>query len=74
MTQPAVTLSGDGISGDAELIFEHDCTDGGRVSVRLPVSEGGWQVVQREPLTVTPSIRCYLCGTHGRWIDGQWVT
>lgn len=39
----------------------------------MPHSGGTWQVVQVEPLTVTPSINCTACGTHG-WIrNGQWV-
>ncbi len=31
-----------------------------------------WRIVQREPLTLEPSLRCQ-CGYHG-WIrDGRWV-
>lgn len=32
-----------------------------------------WRLVQREPLTLEPSILCTVCGDHG-WIrDGRWV-
>lgn len=33
----------------------------------------GWQVVQREPLTLQPSILCRVCQTHGFITNGQWV-
>lgn len=33
----------------------------------------GWDVVQREPLTLTPSILCRSCGSHGHITNGQWV-
>lgn len=41
---------------------------------QLPISlTEGWVVVHAEPLTVSPSIMCMKCGTHG-WIrDGKWV-
>jgi hypothetical protein len=32
-----------------------------------------WDVVQREPLTLTPSILCRTCGNHGHITDGKWV-
>jgi hypothetical protein len=32
-----------------------------------------WCVVQREPLTLTPSIKCRACGSHGHIVDGMWV-
>jgi hypothetical protein len=38
----------------------------------LPVGPGGWTVVQRDPLTVTPSILCHGCGCHGFITDGTW--
>lgn len=33
----------------------------------------GWDVVQREPLTLTPSILCRACGSHGHITAGLWV-
>lgn len=32
-----------------------------------------WDVVQREPLTLTPSLLCRTCGDHGFIRDGKWV-
>lgn len=32
-----------------------------------------WSVVQREPLTLTPSILCKACGNHGHITNGRWV-
>ena len=31
-----------------------------------------WTVVNRDPLTLQPSIHCMVCGTHGYIIDGTW--
>jgi hypothetical protein len=32
-----------------------------------------WQVISEEPLTLSPSLLCRICGSHG-WIrDGVWV-
>lgn len=33
----------------------------------------GWQVVSAEPLTLTPSILCRVCGVHGFITNGRWV-
>lgn len=33
----------------------------------------GWDVVQREPLTLTPSLACRVCGDHGHVTNGRWV-
>lgn len=33
----------------------------------------GWTVEQSAPLTVSPSILCTGCGTHGFIRDGSWV-
>lgn len=32
----------------------------------------GWDVVKADPLTLSPSIKCRVCGNHGRIIEGQW--
>lgn len=32
------------------------------------------QIVSAEPLTITPSILCRGCGTHGWVRDGRWVS
>ncbi len=31
-----------------------------------------WDVVQREPLTLSPSIKCRACGNHGHIEGGMW--
>ena len=36
-------------------------------------ADTGWNVVQREPLTLTPSLLCRVCGTHGHITAGKWV-
>lgn len=42
--------------------------------VRLPLHDTqGWRVEQVDPLTVSPSILCGSCGTHGFWRDGRWI-
>lgn len=33
----------------------------------------GWDVVQWEPLTLSPSIQCRACGSHGHITNGKWV-
>jgi hypothetical protein len=32
-----------------------------------------WRVIQAEPLTLEPSLRCRACGSHGFVRDGKWV-
>lgn len=32
-----------------------------------------WTLVSLDPLTVTPSLLCRLCGDHGFITNGQWV-
>ncbi|HSU34345.1 MAG TPA: hypothetical protein VLJ88_01670 [Propionibacteriaceae bacterium] len=32
-----------------------------------------WQLVSVEPLTLSPSLLCQLCGDHGFIRDGKWV-
>lgn len=39
----------------------------------LPAGDTAWTVVQRDPLTVTPSILCSSCGCHGFITGGKWV-
>lgn len=61
--------------------FDHDCDsdvarwargEGFKSETRLPLGPDGWQVVQREPLTIAPSILCGQCGLHGFWREGRW--
>lgn len=32
-----------------------------------------WEVVQEDPLTLSPSILCRACGDHGHVVNGRWV-
>jgi Family of unknown function (DUF6527) len=54
----------------------HDCVGSfgtpHRRKTTLPVGPGRWQLAQAEPLTVTPSILCKLCGCHGFITNGAW--
>jgi len=38
-----------------------------------PEWKDGWQVVQVQPLTLSPSILCGVCQKHGYIRDGKWV-
>lgn len=33
----------------------------------------GWDIVQSEPLTLTPSLQCRACPSHGFITGGKWV-
>jgi hypothetical protein len=33
----------------------------------------GWKVEQPEPLTLSPSLLCRVCGVHGYIREGKWV-
>ncbi len=57
--------------------FYHRCTDWsfenfGIAEARLPLGEGGWQLINEH--TISPSVHCHNCGTHGFWTDGKWIT
>ena len=59
--------------------FEHNCLNNIRRRWDLypnPVigRKTTWTIVQAEPLSVTPSIHCLECGTHGFITDGKWVS
>lgn len=59
------------------LEWMHDCVASFGTPFRnetvLPLGPNGWQIVQAEPLTVTPSILCRMCGCHGFITNGEWV-
>ena len=80
MLAPTFRMDEDGV----HFWWEHDCLtylgggDGTQLSpcraeTLLPISDAGWHVAQVEPLTVTPSIFCGRCQTHGFITDGAWV-
>lgn len=68
------------ILGDGSVLWEHDALPGYKVTRHTvaPVDRATWTVVQREPLTITPSLFCDPgrggCGMHGWVRDGAWVS
>lgn len=42
------------------------------ISVR-PAWKDGWDVLQLDPLTLSPSLLCRHCGHHGFIREGRWV-
>ena len=40
---------------------------------RLFGPDRGWDLIQLEPLTLSPSLLCRTCGDHGYIRDGRWV-
>lgn len=80
MAEPTFELDDDG----KHVLWEHDCLvtwtteplwqEVVHAEVRLPINpEHGWQVQSVDPLTVTPSILCSGCSTHGFITGGAWV-
>ncbi len=53
--------------------FGHYCITGWQEGM-LPNGEQGWEVIQRVPLTLEPSLSCADCGIHGRVEKGMWQT
>jgi hypothetical protein len=83
--QPNCWLADDG----EHFWFDHDCSlvndegtniqewavsEGFNHATMLPIGPEGWQIVQKDPLTVAPSILCGGCGVHGFFRDGEWVS
>lgn len=79
MSAPTFHMDDDGI----HFWWEHDCLtylgegDGTtltpcRAETLLPINDAGWRVIQVEPLTVSPSILCDRCKTHGFITNGMW--
>lgn len=61
---------------ETHILWWHKCNHGEHHDLypaRLPNSQAGWTVVQKDPLTVTPSIMCGSCKTHGFITNGKWV-
>ena len=75
---PEVTLAED----CRHVLWSHECNfeylDSGsnwHPEVMLPLhDQRGWRVESADPLTVSPSILCGSCGTHGFWRNGAWVS
>lgn len=65
---------------DGYVLFEHDCINSqgdafrcGGYLPHLPIPNG-WTIVSKEPLTVSPSILCHACKSHGFITDGKWIS
>lgn len=79
MTEPTFALDEDG----RHVWWHHDCIftmpppkpdEPFRARTLLPLGPQHWTVTQTDPLTVTPSIQCSGCGTHGFITAGAWVS
>lgn len=62
---------------DGSARFEHRCDRGDQFATVICAPalqlDGGHAIITREPLTVTPSILCPDCGTHGFIQNGRWL-
>lgn len=45
----------------------------GRPDRRSGENRPAWEIVQDEPLTLSPSLLCRTCGSHGFIRNGKWV-
>ena len=59
----------------AGVAYRHPTPAGRACEGYAPLSPPGehWQLVQREPLTISPSLLCRACGHHGFIREGKWV-
>jgi len=60
----------------AGMYYEHPCVGGlpGPSFINFkPEWKDGWDVVSLEPLTISPSLLCRVCGHHGFVRNGRWV-
>lgn len=60
----------------AGIQYTHPDGKGGECSGWAPFlsySKNGWTVEQEEPLTLSPSLLCRICGHHGFIRNGRWV-
>lgn len=80
--QQAIDLGGDVqnaeirfLDGEAHgLYYEHPCAGGKLAPGWVPFTgEYRWEVQQSDPLTITPSLLCRVCGHHGFVRNGKWV-
>jgi len=56
--------------------FHHWCyafEEWATVHNQLPLGGAhGWTLTNTDPITITPSIWCHGCDSHGFFTDGQW--
>lgn len=55
------------------LDYWHACHGKRRVGWIPLNSPKGWTLEKREPLTISPSLLCQVCGHHGFIREGKWV-
>jgi hypothetical protein len=55
------------------LAFFHPCADGDHQSYVPLGTNLGWTLVSEDPLTLSPSLLCPICGHHGFVREGRWV-
>ena len=84
-TEPICYINPD-FGGKPALFWEHDCVQEGKDAFhsrgilrsdkygRLDAPSPEWTIVSEEPLTVSPSILCLACNTHGFFTDGVWLS
>lgn len=61
---------------DGQVAFEHRCDRGDRgVVICAPMLRlgAGHSITQEDPVTISPSILCPDCGTHGFIQNGRWT-
>lgn len=63
----------DGVPGG--VAYEHPTPTGARCQGYAPLQSPGetWDLVQLDPLTISPSLLCRGCGHHGFIREGKWV-
>jgi len=65
------------IVGHTNLKTGEQCRSGimldGEVARRVFNEKSRWQVISMEPLTLSPSLLCMVCGDHGFIREGKWV-
>lgn len=54
------------------VYYEHMCEGDWRAGW-IYFGGDGWRVTNGTPLTVSPSLRCKVCGHHGYIQDGRWL-
>jgi hypothetical protein len=68
----------------AIVVCHHLRPDGSACMHNAPIKGGAWDrefdghieswdLMQRDPLTIAPSLACRACGDHGFIRDGKWV-
>lgn len=64
------------IGGRAEgIYYEHVCKNGAIGPGWIPLTgPHKWTIEQLDPLTLSPSLLCPICGHHGFIRNGKWVS